>query len=678
MPSLKQLSHKKELLSPGHRLCPGCGASIIVRQILLAADKPVIAASSTGCLEVATTIYPYTAWRIPWIHCAFENAAATLSGVEAAYRAFKKQGKIKEDVRFIAFGGDGGTYDIGLQSLSGALERGHRMLYVCYDNEAYMNCLSTSCLIMTREGLKKITKVKEGDQVYAFDQKTHQLVLKKCTGVFDNGIKDVYTVETLHHSIKATANHPFLVLKRNGRGKENQLVWKTVSEMKVGDEVVVMKNLDEEKSFKFNFNGVKKGDYKVNRLNEIKLPEFSSPDLMKYFGIWVGDGWIREKKGEVGFALPKNSKAREELIDIHSKIFGGKVNADDETYVYVHSVNIARFINSLDFGTGARNKTIPSWVFTLSQKEKEAFIQGLMLSDGYKINNSLRYVSANYELLRRLRLLLQTMGYRVGKIHRQKKEKGAVCVKRKLLKDSEYGYICFSKRNGWKIEKYPNQYRYQNFLIGNKYFEMEKVRQIKLSGKEPTLDLRVEDEHNFIADGIVVHNTGIQRSSASPLGAHTTTSPPGRAIPEGKSESRKNLTEIVAAHNIPYTAQASPGYHMDLIKKVQKALSAEGPSFINVFSPCPRGWRHPADKSIEIAKLAVLTGFWPLYEVENGEYKVTYKPRKKKPLKDFLETQGRFRHLLREENQPVVERMEKEIEAWEKELMRRAGEEKKE
>ncbi|MBE0478245.1 hypothetical protein IBX65_03875, partial [Candidatus Aerophobetes bacterium] len=581
MPSLKELSHKKELLSPGHRLCPGCGASIIVRQVLLASDKPVIAACPTGCLEVATSIYPYTAWRIPWIHCAFENVAATLSGVETAYRAFKKQGKIGEDFRFIAFGGDGGTYDIGLQALSGVLERGHKMLYVCYDNGAYMNCLSTSSLIMTKDGLKKITEVKEGDEIYAFNQRTHALALKKCTGVFDNGIKDVYEVRTLHHSIQATANHPFLVLKRNGRGKENELIWKTVSEMEVGDEVVALKNLDEGKSFKFNFNGVQKGDYKVNRLNEIRLPEFSSPDVMKYLGIWVGDGWVRAEKGEVGFAIPEESKARETLTSLHSEIFGGKIRADDN-YVYVNSVNLARFIDSLGFGLGAKNKTIPSWVFSLPLEEKESFLQGMMLSDGYKIENSSRYVSASYELLKRLRLLLQTMGYRVGKIHRQKKEKGTVCVKRELLKDSEYGYVCFSKRNGWKIKKYPNQYRYQNFLIGNKYFEMEKVRQIKLVGKEPTLDLRVEHEHNFIADGIVVHNTGIQRSSASPLGAHTTTTPPGKAIPEGKTESRKNLTEIVAAHNIPYVAQASPGYHMDLIKKVQKALSADGPSFINV------------------------------------------------------------------------------------------------
>ncbi len=139
MVNLKEFSKKPEKLAPGHRLCSGCTASTIVRMILKATDHPIVAANATGCLEVATTIYPYTAWRIPWIHSAFENAAATIAGVETAYRALKKKGKMKKEIKFVAFGGDGGTYDIGLQSLSGALERGHDFVYVCYDNEAYMN-----------------------------------------------------------------------------------------------------------------------------------------------------------------------------------------------------------------------------------------------------------------------------------------------------------------------------------------------------------------------------------------------------------------------------------------------------------------------------------------------------------------------------------------------------------
>lgn len=141
MASLKELSKKQSVLIGGHRLCSGCGIPLIVKQVLLGTDDPVVICTATGCLEVATTIYPYTSWRMPWIHSAFENAAATISGVESMYQSLKKQGKIPKDkkIKFIAFGGDGGTYDIGLQSLSGALERRHDFLYVCYDNGAYMN-----------------------------------------------------------------------------------------------------------------------------------------------------------------------------------------------------------------------------------------------------------------------------------------------------------------------------------------------------------------------------------------------------------------------------------------------------------------------------------------------------------------------------------------------------------
>jgi len=134
----QKIDSNKKLVS-GHRTCAGCAIPIIVRTILSATDDPLIVAAATGCLEVTSTIYPYTSWNVPWIHNAFENVAATLSGVESAYNALRKKGKIDKEIKFIAFGGDGGLYDIGLQSLSGALERGHNCLYVCYNNEAYQN-----------------------------------------------------------------------------------------------------------------------------------------------------------------------------------------------------------------------------------------------------------------------------------------------------------------------------------------------------------------------------------------------------------------------------------------------------------------------------------------------------------------------------------------------------------
>ncbi len=139
--NFKEEMNKPERLTGGHRMCAGCGAPVAVRGVLRALkpeDKAVIG-NATGCLEVSTFMYPYTAWEDSYIHNAFENAGATIGGVEAAYNALKRKGKIKDEFKFIAFGGDGGTYDIGFQSLSGAMERGHDMVYVCYDNGAYMN-----------------------------------------------------------------------------------------------------------------------------------------------------------------------------------------------------------------------------------------------------------------------------------------------------------------------------------------------------------------------------------------------------------------------------------------------------------------------------------------------------------------------------------------------------------
>lgn len=305
--NLKQLSAKEPALTAGHRACAGCAAPIIVRQILMASDKPLVVGSATGCLEVTTTIYPYTAWNVNFIHNAFENSAATISGVETAFASLKKQGKIDGDYNFVAFGGDGGTYDIGFQSLSGAMERGHDMLYVCYDNGAYMN-------------------------------------------------------------------------------------------------------------------------------------------------------------------------------------------------------------------------------------------------------------------------------------------------------------------------------------------------------------------------------TGIQRSSATPIGANTTTTPVGSES-TGKKQYRKDLTEIMAAHNIPYVAQASVSNHRDLIEKAQKAFSIKGPKFLNVLSPCRLGWGYDPEITVDLAQLMVDSCFWPLFEVVEGEWKLTYKPKNKPSIEEWMKPQARFKHLFRsEEGKEIIAKAQADIDArWEK-LLKRCGE----
>ncbi|MGI5965031.1 MAG: thiamine pyrophosphate-dependent enzyme [Candidatus Methanomethylophilaceae archaeon] len=304
--TLKELSKQPVKLTSGHRLCAGCAEPILAKQILLGTEKPVVVSLSTGCFEVSTTVYPYTSWNVPMIHTAFGNGAATCAGVETAYQALRKRGKITDEMRFVNFGGDGATYDIGLQALSGAMERGHNMLYVCMNNEAYMN-------------------------------------------------------------------------------------------------------------------------------------------------------------------------------------------------------------------------------------------------------------------------------------------------------------------------------------------------------------------------------TGIQRSSATGLGADTTTSPAGTES-FGKKEYPKDMTAIMVAHNIPYVAQVSPHNWVDTVTKARKAFECGGPSFINALTPCPRGWRCPSDETIAVAKIAVETCIWPLYEVVNGEYFLTAESAKiadgkkeKKPVTDWIESQGRFKHLKGPKNAPIVEVMQAEVDRrWEK------------
>mgnify|MGYP000985839026 FL=1 len=308
MPTLRDIAKKPELITGGHRLCAGCGAPITARRVMSAVpeDTNVVVANATGCLEVSTTVYPYTAWRTSYIHNAFANASATISGVEAAYKSLKRQGKINDKYKFVVFGGDGGTYDIGLQSLSGALERGHDFVYVCYDNGAYMN-------------------------------------------------------------------------------------------------------------------------------------------------------------------------------------------------------------------------------------------------------------------------------------------------------------------------------------------------------------------------------TGIQRSSATPLYADTTTSPAGKVSP-GKTQLRKELSDIAVAHNIPYVAQSTPAHWKDLYEKSEKAFKVDGPALLNVLAVCPRGWRTNTPEGMEITRLAVETCVWPMFEVVEGKWRLTYKPRKKLPVEDFLKRQGRFKHMFKPGNEHLIEEFQQAVDKRWEQILRRCEE----
>ncbi|OGR30199.1 MAG: pyruvate ferredoxin oxidoreductase [Desulfobacca sp. RBG_16_60_12] len=161
----------------------------------------------------------------------------------------------------------------------------------------------------------------------------------------------------------------------------------------------------------------------------------------------------------------------------------------------------------------------------------------------------------------------------------------------------------------------------------------------------------MERGHNFTYicwDNEAYMNTGIQRSSSTPYGAMTTTTPPGK-MSIGQHTQKKNMMAIAVAHKVPYVATASPSYLFDLYFKVRKAIETPGPAYIHVLSVCPTGWRSATDLSVRLGRLAVETGVFPLYEVVDGKYRMTVEVPKLRPVKDYLKPQGRFRHLREKE-----------------------------
>jgi pyruvate ferredoxin oxidoreductase beta subunit len=180
----------------------------------------------------------------------------------------------------------------------------------------------------------------------------------------------------------------------------------------------------------------------------------------------------------------------------------------------------------------------------------------------------------------------------------------------------------------------------------------------------------MERGHDFVYvcfDNEAYMNTGIQRSSATPFGASTTTSPAGKVVP-GQTTWKKNMPEIAVAHNIPYVATACSSYPFDLMEKAKKAAAIEGPAYIHILSVCPTGWRLPPQLAIHAGRLAVETGMFPLYEVEHGRYMLNIDLTELRPIEEYLKTQGRFRHLTPEMIEGIQQRVQEEYDKLRKKV----------
>ncbi len=216
--------------------------------------------------------------------------------------------------------------------------------------------------------------------------------------------------------------------------------------------------------------------------------------------------------------------------------------------------------------------------------------------------------------------------------------------------------------SAWKVPFFHTAFENTGACIAGikAAYEMKgkKVNVVGFAGDGGTYDIglqsmsgaaeRNDDVLYICLDNEAYMNTGIQRSGGTPFGAWTTTTPVGKKI-KGNRTFKKNLDEIVIAHEIPYYATLSVGYPLDFIRKVEKAKSIKGFRFLHMFTPCVPGWKINPAKTIEISKLAVESGMWTLYEVENGEKRITFKPRKMKRVREYLMMQGRFKHMSDED-----------------------------
>jgi pyruvate ferredoxin oxidoreductase beta subunit len=205
----------------------------------------------------------------------------------------------------------------------------------------------------------------------------------------------------------------------------------------------------------------------------------------------------------------------------------------------------------------------------------------------------------------------------------------------------------------------------------------KKITVMAMAGDGGTSDIGLqalsgafERGHDFVYvcfDNEGYMNTGIQRSSATPFGASTTTSPAGKVV-SGQTTWKKNMPEIAVAHNIPYVATACTSYPFDLMEKVKKAASIEGPTYVHILSVCPTGWRLPPQLAIHAGRLAVETGMFPLYEVERGRYSLSVDVEELRPIEEYLKIQGRFRHLTPEMIAEIQQRVRMEYERLKKKV----------
>jgi Fe-S cluster assembly scaffold protein SufB len=347
--------------------------------------------------------------------------------------------------------------------------------------DANIGCLAGGTKIFTNNGVKEISKIETGDFVFALD-KNFELRRCKVVAKKESGVRKVYRVRTSNYrEILATENHPFLVLRKTG--KYTSLQWLPVSELKSGDLVAISGNLpDLGKAYTINFK-------QTRGAKKIRVPQITSNELMWLLGFYVGDGYF--DKTRIYFAVRRGDKARKKVKQFMQKLFG--LSPEEKGIVVrFNSVALVDFIKFLQLGGRAKEKRIPHWIFTLPKEQKLAFIEGYIAAVGYARNDhkNISITSVNKELLEDLKVLAISCGLDARKISRwSRKEK---------------------KPLGKKVKRYTHYFLYfGDQRLDYLPFYFTPIMDIKYAGKQPTYDIEVEDAHNFVANGFIVHNSQV-------------------------------------------------------------------------------------------------------------------------------------------------------------------------
>lgn len=650
---LEKLIKKQDRLASGHRSCRGCLMPVITRHVLRAVDKPVVVISATSCQEVTTTLYPETSWNVPWIHSVFANCGATASGVSRAYKVLKEKRKLKnisaslekKDIKFVAFGGDGG-------------------------------CYSSDTEVFTERGFVSVKRMKIGEKIWSINPQTNELEKTKIERIFKYKFKGkMIRGKSKFIDFLVTPDHN-IPIWCNGN-------WKFIKarDLKKRYKTFFMR--------RFNWHGKRKKFFTIPKIKKYtcqkEYTRFPMKKWLRFLGWYISEGSLyKSSSGYLIRIYQSNSKNKEEifnlLTDLKIKAFKCARSVD------IQSKQIYEYLKE-NCGKGWKDKKIPKEILDLDKEYLREIFGTLIQGDGsiWKSKDKNRkipkivYITGAKALRDSFVELCLKLGYgcTVREDKRENSLKYILGISKIYTKNCLYTKRKLYESYGIKqvSEEFYNGKVYCPQLNKNHILIIKRNGKISANGNSYDIGFQalsgaLERGENFLYicyDNEAYMNTGNQRSSATPYAASTTTTPPDTNS-FGKPEFRKNLTEIVAAHSIPYVAQASVAFWEDLYQKVKKAVSKKGPSFINILSPCTLGWKFETDLGIELSRLAVETCFWPLYEVENGKYKLNYKPLKKKPIEEFLKLQGRFKHLFKDKKRTdVLKRIQKHIDSeWKK------------